>query len=1116
LSGPQKAQIDKRREPDLRAQLITDAAGLSIADRILRLFQGGKRAAMNPSKFLPPRPVRTLERERLAGRLRYWEDKKLVIIHAQAGQGKSTLAAEYVHSLSGPSIWYNTDREDDNPYHSLYCLGQAVQQAFPDYVPRAPILPKNPFSVKLPDAGIRRWVHHLFDNFSRPCLVVFDDFQNASWAQMVPLVTTLLKETPRSVRFMILSRNRPDFAVAGLRAKRAIGELSGADLKFSDEEAYHLFGSVLGMLIRENEAALLNRKAEGWPAGLILMHEYLSAAAPEVRAAVLSGSREHSLHVHVFDYLAQEVFDHLPQELQQFLLRTSISDYLPSPLMERLVYGGRNKSDLKSLVEQLKARNLFITILNDDGTVIRYHSLFRDFLRKKLTALAPAREIKKLHCLAADYFSANGDPVRSVELLLASGQFEKALRKIESSIPDMIARGQTGTILRWQAAVPMKDRDRPWFLFSRAVGCRFTDPRAALAYFDRAFAGFRTAGKAGQTSAQVLCLNGIIEACFYAGGNFKRMGQAAAFAVKLLSRASARFSAPVRARVLLALGTASFFIGNLRRGSDALGEALEIFGKTGDHFFQIQSAIYLAPCSIYQGDFVTARSAVTKGFEALASIPEEKGGEAALFMARAMTALFEGNFAEARQCLDRSQVLAREFGLEAFDFLSLNIGGWLKTAAGEYEQAEELLLRCKRKGAERENIFFATSGAHLLAVNYLHRNKLRKAAEEVHYALSGRQTSGSRLFYAVSRSVSGAISLKQGFRAAALRELRHALRLFREIGAAQEEANVHLILARLHLQEKNKRTAAQALESAFGIGEKQRFTYYYLQTPEELRELASHAADCGIRQNYSEALLREAGSGRREPRLKVRCLGGFEVFQGSSAIKDTQWKSKRSRMLLKLLVAHDGQKLPRERAWEMLWPGQESENLSIMFNSLLHRMRKVLDPGGGKDVFCIRQEGDLIALASDSVWTDVREFLSGADRVGHLRSAGKEQELLEEYERTVQLYKGEFLPEDLYSEWTREIREQLRAVYMRLLTEAGALADAKGEKHRALQFYEKMFLADSCSELACRWLMNHHAAAGQRSEAVRVYERCERALSRDMDLEPEDKTKEIYRSIIGG
>jgi DNA-binding SARP family transcriptional activator len=85
--------------------------------------------------------------------------------------------------------------------------------------------------------------------------------------------------------------------------------------------------------------------------------------------------------------------------------------------------------------------------------------------------------------------------------------------------------------------------------------------------------------------------------------------------------------------------------------------------------------------------------------------------------------------------------------------------------------------------------------------------------------------------------------------------------------------------------------------------------------------------------------------------------------------------------------------------------------------------------------------------------------------------------------------------------------------YLKSLDDAAGVVESSGDREQALRYYEKMFLADPCNEKACCWLITRLVSDGRRSEAVRTYERCERALSRD--LEPKEKTRKLYRSIIG-
>ncbi len=1077
---------------------------------------------MNLTKILPPRPVNILERERLINRLRSWEDKKLVIIHGQAGQGKSTLAAGYIGTLTTPSVWYNMDLEDDNPAVFLSCLGQAIQRAYPGRVPKLPLIPQNRYGIGGMSQGIGRWVGQVFGNLPSQSLIVFDDYNLSSPLTLQHLLKALMEFTPPHIRFMLISRMQPELEIARLRAKRIVGEITGDDLKFSDTEVQDLFNTVFGMQLARNEVSLVNRTAEGWAAGLVLMHEYFASKNPLDRSASLARGRQSGFQAHVFEYLAQEVFAHLPTEMQGFLLRTSIVDYLPTPLMELLTdlpaSAGQGRMTTHGMVEELRKKNLFVTAVDDDATILRYHALFREFLLKKLLAQAKPVEVKKLYTIAARYFKDTDDPVRTVNLYLSSGQFEQAVHQIEACGRELIARGQTQTLLRWLEALPLDFGDRPWFLFYKAVACRFIDPRRALTFFDRSHAGFRSERGAGSSvPGQMLSLCGIIEACFYTGGNFKRMERAAATANTLLKQGS-KGSVDARARLLLAVGTAYFFVGRLKQGIEALQQALELFRKIGDHFYQIHSAIYLAPCSIYYGDFRLAREAVRKGFEALKSIPDETGGEAALHMAQAMTALFEGSFDEAQESIDKCHGLAHEYDLEAFDFLSLDIGGWLKTATGDHENAEQLLRECKRKGKELENAFFNASAAHLLAVNYLHQNKLSDALKEADYSLSVRAQMGSKLFYATSLSVIAAVHLKLGKIALAERELLRVLKIFQKIGAAQQQANVLLLLAKTSLKRKNTHDANHYLQGGFRIGQERGFTYYYLLNANSVTELAKTALVANICPEYSGLLLKKYSANEGSSRIKISCLGGFSVQRGSTVIKDSEWKSKRSKALIKLLVAQDGQKVPRDVIIEALWPGPPSESNRLTLNSMLHRVRKLLESyaGAEKNDACILQEGNLLGLNNDAVWTDVGEFLSRIEIAVKMKHGNERKKAVEEYEKAFALYQGDFLPQDLYEDWAAEARDRIRLVFFKALEDAAELSDSLGDKSKAALLHEKLFHADPCNEKACRWLMSWHLAAGQRSEAIRIYERCQRALSKELDVEPDAKTKTLYRSIIGG
>jgi DNA-binding SARP family transcriptional activator len=250
--------------------------------------------------------------------------------------------------------------------------------------------------------------------------------------------------------------------------------------------------------------------------------------------------------------------------------------------------------------------------------------------------------------------------------------------------------------------------------------------------------------------------------------------------------------------------------------------------------------------------------------------------------------------------------------------------------------------------------------------------------------------------------------------------------------------------------------------------------------------------------------------------LQIHCLGGFRVMRDHTLVRDRDWKSNKAKTFVKLLVAQYGKSLSRDIVLETLWPDTADDTLVRTFNSMLHRARKALDPINAlKDAgsFILQKDG-IVALNRERVWTDVGQFLSHLDAADCLKSKMRPSNAVSEYENAIALYQGDFLPENLYNDWATHMRDRLRISYLRALEDAAGLAESSGDIDRALRFNEKLFLADPCHEKACCWLMTRYRSDTRRGEAIRTYERCERALSRELDLEPEEKTKKLYRSFI--
>lgn len=378
----------------------------------------------------------------------------------------------------------------------------------------------------------------------------------------------------------------------------------------------------------------------------------------------------------------------------------------------------------------------------------------------------------------------------------------------------------------------------------------------------------------------------------------------------------------------------------------------------------------------------------------------------------------------------------------------------------------------------------------------------------------------SPLFHGIYLIASGAIHLKRGKTAQAERELTTALGLLRKCPAVQQEANAHILLASLHLRRKREERVRKHLAAGFSIGEERGFTYYAVLTQDELASLAAAAIDRDIEPDYCRRLIAGPAPLQATPRIRIFCLGEFRVLRNGAPIRDGEWKSRLAKTLVKLLAIYGDRKLTRDEAGETLWPDADTAQKPMLLSSLFHRTRKVLEPDGPatRGDSCIIQDGGLLSLNPRKVWTDIHEF-SALHATARQKRSSREQDTgktLALYDQAFSLYQGDILPGDLYHDWAQGRREHMRKIHSEMLTHAVALTEAQDDRNRTCTYYERMFSLDPCNEKACRWLMTWNLAAGQRSDAVRLYDRCQLALRKELDIEPDEQTRKLYRSIIGG
>ena len=249
--------------------------------------------------------------------------------------------------------------------------------------------------------------------------------------------------------------------------------------------------------------------------------------------------------------------------------------------------------------------------------------------------------------------------------------------------------------------------------------------------------------------------------------------------------------------------------------------------------------------------------------------------------------------------------------------------------------------------------------------------------------------------------------------------------------------------------------------------------------------------------------------------LHVRTLGRFVLFRGTEEVSSREWQREKARSLFQLLIVNRKRYLHRDQILDALWPGLDSDAASSHFKVVFNAMLNVIEPGRPPRLnsFLINREGPLYGLNPLSgAWVDADEFESLVAKAGRLAPFDP-QGACDLYRSAISLYRGDFLQECLYEDWAIAERERLLAVYLRAAQSFAELLYGGHEIEECIEVCEFVLTRDLCWEEAYRLLMLCYLERGNRSMALRAYERCEAALGSEMGVNPSRDTAAVLERV---
>ncbi|WP_307719827.1 LuxR C-terminal-related transcriptional regulator [Paenibacillus kobensis] len=392
--------------------------------------------------YIPPSRPKVVARPHLIQRLNEGLHRKLTLVSAATGFGKTTLVSEWLAGINRPAAWLSLDEGDNDAVRFLTGLLAALQSIGVD-------LSEGIFDVlrgshSPPVESIVTAILHPIIAYPNDFILVLDDCHVIEDNLINRALAMLIERMPPSMHLVMTTRHDPRLPLPLLRVRDQLTELRSDDLRFTLSETTGFLNGVMGLRLAPHNIELLEERTEGWIAGLQLAA--LSLQGHQDAAGFIQSFT--GSHRFVLDYLMEEVLRKQPVSVQSFLLHTSVLDRLCGPLCSA-VAGDADTAAGSETLAYLERANLFLVPLDHERQWYRYHHLFAELLRQRAAQADSGIHTAELHSRASRWYEDNGLEVEAFLHAASAGDIDRAARLMEGRGLPLHFRGVINPVLHW-------------------------------------------------------------------------------------------------------------------------------------------------------------------------------------------------------------------------------------------------------------------------------------------------------------------------------------------------------------------------------------------------------------------------------------------------------------------------------------------------------------------------------------------------------------------------------------------------------------------------------------------------------------------------------------------
>jgi LuxR family transcriptional regulator, maltose regulon positive regulatory protein len=1074
---------------------------------------------------------------------------KATALTAPAGCGKTTflswLAAvpEIVKPQHGSvnssaaiyqTAWHTLRDDDRNPAFFLAYLLEAIEMVIPGFTLNAQrMLYSIPDSQQNYAAVIDQlyqelWLWEEGQNGGRVLLILDDLHLIEDSVEVLKLLERLVLDSPPFFLFCFSGRTSMQALFAQLSLKHKTTEITYSQLGFSDEDAHLLFNDIYGLNVSTRQVQDINSKIAGWPAGLVITAHALegrnTADYDIILSAMLKRKRK------IFSHLAEEALQRLDHEIRSFVVRASLLKSLTPEGAKTIL--NCNKASL--YLEELHDKGLFLELIIDEqGYHYSLHPLFADYLSTVVAHELSPEQITGIHLSAAGYHEGKNELGLALDHLWFAGKDEAAVTMIKKYAQDLINRGYIEELNLWLNKVDAAGfGDDPYFIYLKGFILQHRDPASAIYCFKRSAARFSELG-----NKPLLVRNLIYMCTIYSLQN--KVDKVAEVSAQIPVIAALTTDAWARGVLIVASLCGEVWKDNLRKAQ----RLFKIAGRFPlEPDWQWAKLAYTCMAYYRLGKLDLARNVIEEALQ----LPVVRDND--IFKGMALVLYNVVHYS------NDDDAMVDKVCLELWEIAERYDSAYYK-AFCERARAAQMLHQCRWEEAEehyRASLYFFTRSGNdaMVEITKLDLARLDSCRGQTSRALVTARLAWHKLsklqcgqgLLEQGQTLLGLVAREAGNLTLAEEALTESAKVSKLKGAAQSYAGTLFHLSLLyHLQGKRENGDA-LLKQSLTIAERNGYKVFWDWHPPTARRQLAYAIDKGICRRYAQHLQdywlskeraavsasttgESTDSAAKSRRTLITCFGSFSVEVNGKKLPTKAWQTKKVQAVFKYLLLNHKTKVSREQLAAILWPASDSESAAASMRVSLSRLRKALscfeEEGLSLKGLLGEEYGQVFFNPEDDVKVDFIEFERLIKEAEKAITAGDTSRAIVYYEKAGDLYKGDLFNEDPYEEWIIPERERFTMLWLNALLKLGAtyfsdLLNDRASLNKAQLCFEEALRLNPYREDIYLHLVKVYLAAGEKAEALRVYQRCTLMLRQEFKLEPGKALQDLMRDLTAG